>query len=444
MHNLAIALHKKGYHVTGSDDEIFEPSLGRLRSYGLLPGQWGWFPEKISKEIDCIILGMHAREDNPEIRKAKELNIRICSFPEFLYEQTRNKKRIVIAGSHGKTTITSMVMHVLQENGIRFDYMVGSILGGFETMVELDDSNQIAIFEGDEYLSSALDKRPKFHLYQPHISLISGIAWDHINVFPTFEDYMEQFRILGRLTSEALIYYEKDPAVKGIALENESRIALYPYNEVVSCANGNMTMVTFRDLAVSLRIIGRHNIQNLTGAMQVCNLLGITEAEFLKSMTGFSGAAKRQELIADSKNCAVYLDFAHAPSKVKATVEAFREQFPDRKLTACLELHTFSSLNANYLPQYFQSLDKADSAIVFYDPEVVAHKRLPEIRPEHVLNAFGKENLIVINDRTRVEPELLKQKKKNQVLLIMTSGNFSGLNLRQMALNYVEACSKTS
>jgi len=444
MHNLAIALHKKGNQVTGSDDEIFEPSRSRLDSYGLLPEKWGWDPGKITDKIECVILGMHARDDNPELIKAREMKIKIYSFPEFLYEQTRNKKRIVIAGSHGKTTITSMIMHSLRANKFKFDYMVGSVLEGFDTMVELDDSNEIAVFEGDEYLTSALDKRPKFHLYQPHISLISGIAWDHINVFPTLNEYIEQFRIFAGLSSEALVYYEEDPLVTAIAEENRNRLDLYPYREMISCVNDQMSMVTFKNLSVSLNIFGRHNMQNLAGAMQVCKLLGIPETDFLRSMNGFTGAARRQELLAENEHCKVYLDFAHAPSKVKATTEAFKEQFPDKQLFACLELHTFSSLNANYLPQYFQSLDKSDHAIVFFNPEVVAHKRLPEISPEQVRNAFGKKNLKVINDRNQVESELLKQKQKNQVLLIMTSGDFSGLNLRQLAENYALACSKTS
>ena len=354
MHNLAIALHKKGYKITDSNDEIFEPSRSRLDKYALLPPEWGWFPEKLNNDLDAVILGMHAREDNPELLRAKELGLKIYSFPEFLYEQTKNKKRVVIAGSHGKTTVTSMIMHALLVNGLKFDYMVGSNLVGFDTMVELDNSNEIAIFEGDEYLTSPIDKRPKFHLYQPHISLITGIAWDHMNVFPTFENYKEQFRIFAGMTSEAIIYYEGDTYVKAITEKLRKRVSVHPYNELNSCTNDKMTMVIFNNLVVNLSIFGRHNMQNLAGAMQVCKLLGVSEHDFLSSMTCFRGAARRQELLAGNDDYEVYLDFAHAPSKVKATVEAFREQFPDKKLITCLELHTFSSLNRDFLPQYSQ------------------------------------------------------------------------------------------
>ncbi len=437
MHNLAIALHVKGNHITGSDDEIFEPSRSRLDSYELLPERWGWFPDKITPLIDAVILGMHARDDNPELKRARKLGIKIYSFPEYLYEQTKEKKRIVIAGSHGKTTITSMIMHALRENGLKFDYMVGSVLDGFDTMVEIDDANEIAIFEGDEYLTSSIDKRPKFHLYHPHISLISGIAWDHINVFPTFEIYKEQFQILARLTSEALVYFEEDFILHEIADENEKRLKLFPYRNAVSGITGKMTTVSYKNLKVSLNIFGRHNMQNLAGAMQVCKLLGVNETDFLISMTSFKGAARRQELLAGNKNREVYLDFAHAPSKVKATVEAFREQFPDKQLVVCLELHTFSSLNLEFIPQYKHCLDKADKAIVFFNPEEVAHKNLPEILPDQILKAFGNKDLRIIYDRDKIESELMKEKQDNQVLLIMTSGNFSGLDMTKFAEKFL-------
>jgi UDP-N-acetylmuramate: L-alanyl-gamma-D-glutamyl-meso-diaminopimelate ligase len=439
MHNLAIALHKKGYTITGSDDTFFEPSRSRLDIYGLLPKEWGWFPDKIFPDLDAVIIGMHALEDNPELIRAKELGVKIYSFPEFLYEQTKNKKRFVIAGSHGKTTVTSMIMHALRENRKKFDYMVGSNIEGFDTMVELDKSNEIAIFEGDEYLTSPIDKRPKFHLYHPHIGLITGIAWDHMNVFPTFENYKEQFRIFAGMTSEILIYFEGDTCVKEIAEHHKQRISVYPYNEVISCTNGKMSMVTFENMAVSLSVFGRHNMQNLAGAMQVCKLLGVSEREFLFSMTNFRGAARRQELLAGNKNHEVYLDFAHAPSKVKATVDAFKEQFPGKPLIICLELHTFSSLNQDFLPQYYSSLDKADKAIVFYDPEVVTHKKLPFIHPETVLTAFGRKDLLVISDKTQIEPALMIEKTKNCILLIMTSGNFSGIDLHSLAERYIKS-----
>jgi UDP-N-acetylmuramate: L-alanyl-gamma-D-glutamyl-meso-diaminopimelate ligase len=433
MHNLAIALHKKGYTITGSDDEIFEPSLSRLSKHNLLPQKWGWDPSLVTPGIDAIILGMHARGDNPELIRARELNLKIYSFPEYLYEQTKNKTRIVIAGSHGKTTVTSMIMHALRENGQQFDYMVGSVLEGFDTMVELNDNNKIAIFEGDEYLTSPIDLRPKFHLYKPHISLITGIAWDHMNVFPTFEYYLEQFDIFASMTSGSLVYFGGDAFANQIAEKNKERLIIYPYNEITSCITENYSLVVHENTAVSLNIFGRHNMQNLTGAMQICKLLGVNEKDFLVSMTTFKGAARRQELLAKSRKRMVYLDFAHAPSKVSATVQAFREQFREKKLIACLELHTYSSLNTAFLPQYRASMDLADTAIVFYNPEVLKHKKLPVFSPEIVMQAFQRKDLIVLQEPALVEQKLLELSEDNSVFLIMTSGDFSGLNLKTLA-----------
>ncbi len=433
MHNLAIALQKKGYTITGSDDEIFEPSLSRLKKYNLLPKQWGWDPSRISPETDAIILGMHAKEDNPELVKARALNLKIYSFPEYLYEQTKNKTRIVIAGSHGKTTVTSMIMHALRENGKQFDYMVGSVLEGFDTMVELDDDNEIAIFEGDEYLTSPIDLRPKFHLYKPHISLITGIAWDHMNVFPTFENYLEQFDVFASMTSDSLVYFGGDKHLLRIADKNKERLSVIPYTQLTSCSAGDQSLVVLGNTAVTLSIFGQHNMQNLAGALEVCKLLGLTEKDFLVSMAGFKGAARRQEVLSKKGDCSVFLDFAHAPSKVSATVQAFREQYKDKKLVACLELHTFSSLNTAFLPQYKSCLDQADTAIVYYNTEVVRHKKLPEFPPELVKSAFQRQDLIVLREPVIVEQMLLNLPKENTVFLIMTSGNFSGLNLKSLA-----------
>ncbi len=433
MHNLAIALYKKGYIITGSDDEIFEPSLSRLQKYNLLPKQWGWDPSNITTELDAVILGMHAKEDNPELIKAREFKLKIYSFPEYLYEQTKNKTRIVIAGSHGKTTVTSMIMHALRANGMQFDYMVGSVLEGFDTMVELNDNNKIAIFEGDEYLTSPIDLRPKFHLYKPHISLITGIAWDHMNVFPTFDNYLHQFEVFANMISGSLVYFGGDEHLNRIAVKQKGRLNLYPYTELASCIAEEQTLVVLGTTAISLNIFGRHNMQNLTGAMEICKLLGISEKKFLISMVSFRGAARRQEILAHKLNCSVYLDFAHAPSKVTATVQAFREQFKDKKLIACLELHTYSSLNTDFLPQYKSSLDLADTAIVFYDSEVVKHKKLPDFPPGLVLQAFQRNDLIVLQDSSAVEQLLVNLPAENSIFLIMTSGNFSGLNLKNIA-----------
>jgi UDP-N-acetylmuramate: L-alanyl-gamma-D-glutamyl-meso-diaminopimelate ligase len=437
MHNLAIALFKQGHLVTGSDDEIFEPAKSRLEKYGLLPSLTGWNPQIITPELDAVILGMHAQNSNPELIRAKESGIHVYSFPEYLFEQTKNKKRIVIAGSHGKTTVTSMIMHVLKDQGLTFDYMVGSIIDGFDTMVELSEDNKIAVFEGDEYLTSPIDPRPKFHLYKPHISLITGIAWDHMNVFPDVDKYVEQFRIFAGMTSESLIYFNGDPLLADIAENEKERIELFPYDEILSCADGKKSLIEYKNMAASLEIFGRHNMQNLAGAMRVCTLIGINEKDFLFSITSFKGAAKRQEHIAGNENHDVYLDFAHAPSKVKATVEAFRQQFPNRKLIACLELHTFSSLNTAFLPQYKESLKLAHTGIVFYDPQVVRHKKLPAIEPASIREAFERNDLIVLTNREHLETEIMNQRAESTLLLIMTSGNFSGIDIRSLAERYI-------
>ncbi len=434
MHNLAIALHKKGYTVTGSDDEVFEPSKSRLEKHGLLPPEWGWHPEKITKSLDAVILGMHAREDNPELEQARKLGVKIYSFPEYLFEQTRNKKRVVIAGSHGKTTITSMVMHALRENGIKFDYMVGSQLEGFETMVNLEEGNDIAVFEGDEYLSSPLDPRPKFIHYKADIALISGIAWDHMNVFPAYETYLDQFTLLTRTINKngTLIYNEPDEDTRNIANAAPVGIHRIPYQAVDYVIDGGQTTVHADGQKMKLSIFGRHNMENLAGAMKVCSLLGLKKQDFLSSMTTFKGAKKRQELLADNGKTKVYLDFAHAPSKVKATVEAFREMFPDKKLTACLEIHTFSSLNKAFLPQYKGTMDPADEAALFYNPEVVAHKKMEPLTPEFIRQSFDLPSLKIFDHGDDLKEYLNLVVKEEGIVLLMSSGNFSGLDLKEM------------
>ncbi len=433
MHNLAIALHKKGYTVTGSDDEIFEPSKSRLAAHGLLPAEWGWHPEKIDKSVSAVILGMHALKDNPELKKARKLGIKIYSFPEYLYEQTKKKKRVVIAGSHGKTTITSMVMHALRENGIRFDYMVGSQLEGFDTMVNLEEENGIAVFEGDEYLSSPLDKRPKFLHYKANIALISGIAWDHMNVFPEYKTYLKQFMLLTRKMNDTgtVIYNETDEEARKIANTAPGGIHRIPYHAVNYTVEENGLTVHEEGKKVSLSIFGRHNMENLAGAMKICGLLGVKKQDFLMSMTSFKGAKKRQELLSDNGRTKIYLDFAHAPSKVKATVEAFREMFPDKKLTACLEIHTYSSLNKNFLPQYKGSLDKADEAALFYNPEVVAHKKMEPLSSEFIRESFDLQRLKVIDNKEELEEYITEKSRDEGILLLMSSGNFSGIDLQK-------------
>jgi UDP-N-acetylmuramate: L-alanyl-gamma-D-glutamyl-meso-diaminopimelate ligase len=429
MHNLAIALHLKGYNVSGSDDEIFEPSRTRLEKYGLLPENYGWFPERIKPELDAVIVGMHARSDNPELHRARKENIKIFSFPEYLYEQTKNKKRVVIAGSHGKTTITSMIMHVLKESGKKFDYMVGSRLEGFEAMVGLSEESEIAIFEGDEYLTSPLDKRPKFLHYHADIGLISGIAWDHMNVFPDFDIYVDQFAMFIRSINKngALIYNQDDKETNKLVKKEFCSPIKEPYKAMEYSVDENGTTIKFESEAYTLKIFGLHNMENMAGALKVSQLLGINQKQFLHAMKSFKGAGKRQELLAKNEKTSVYLDFAHAPSKVRATVSAFKERFPGKKLMAVLEIHTFSSLNKDFLPQYKGSLDKADEVLVFYSPEVVKHKKLEAISPEFVKACFGNTKLKVITSKEELKDLIQEKSGKEGVLLLMSSGNFGGI-----------------
>jgi len=432
MHNLAITLKQKGYRVTGSDDEIFEPSKSRLEQHGLLPDGFGWDTNRITSDLDAVILGMHAREDNPELGKARELGIKIYSYPEFLYEQTKNKTRVVIGGSHGKTTITSMIMHVLKENNVDFDYMVGAQIEGFETMVRLSESAKIAVFEGDEYLSSPIDRRPKFHLYQPQIGLLSGIAWDHINVFPTFNNYVEQFREFARLMPDDghLIYFDGDENLRKIAGENASRLKVTGYNEhAADVKNGETRLITADGEHVRLTVFGRHNLQNISGAHIICQQLGVLDEDFYRTISTFSGAARRLEKLAETNSMTIFRDFAHSPSKLKATVEAVKQQFPDRKLTAVMELHTFSSLKKEFLPLYKDSMEKADEAFVYFSPHTIEHKKLEPIKTDQVEQAFGHDNLQVFTDSDALFSVLEDLPHTNQNLLLMSSGTFSGKDL---------------
>ena len=435
MHNLAIALQKKGYEVSGSDDEIFDPSRSRLTRYGLLPKEQGWHPDRIIPDLDTVILGMHAREDNPELEKARDLGLKIQSFPEFLFEQTMGKTRVVIGGSHGKTTITSMIMHVLRFHDLSFDYMVGSIVDGFETMVGLSDTSEIAVFEGDEYLSSALDRRPKFHLYKPHVSLISGIAWDHMNVFPTYENYLEQFRIFIEKTEVggSLIYFMDDPEVSRLVESSKRLLNYIPYREHSHAVEDGKTCLVNENMVYPVSVFGRHNMQNINAAKRVCEILGINDEMFYTAIQSFTGAGKRMQLLGKNDHTSVYLDFAHAPSKVGATTSAVKEQHPERWLTAVLELHTFSSLNADFLPQYEATMLAADKAIVYFNPQTVAHKKLPEISFEQVKSAFNQPDLWIYNDAVKLVNDLLNSEWKGSNLLIMTSGNFDGQDLQGLA-----------
>ncbi|HPB13513.1 MAG: peptidoglycan synthetase [Bacteroidales bacterium] len=435
MHNLAIALLRKGYEITGSDDEIFEPSRSRLAARGLLPEAYGWHPEKINRDIDIVILGMHARADNPELAKAAELGLKIMSFPEFLLEQTRNKKRIVVAGSHGKTTTTAMIMHVMKTLGIRFDYMVGSSIEGYETMVSLSDDSEFAVLEGDEYLSSPIDRRPKFHLYMPDIAVLNGIAWDHMNVFPTFENYVEQFRIFADKISPGgtLVYFEDDPEVKKIAGSARDDIKKIPYRVHGHFRNKTGFYAAGISRTVKLQFFGRHNMQNFSAAMEACLAAGISSDSFYDAIGSFSGTSGRLQLIRENEKGTFYYDFAHSPSKVKATVEAVAERYPDRNIVACFELHTFSSLNKNFLPFYKGSLEKASRAIVYFNPGQFEQKRLEPFSPNTVKEGFGGNNLTVFNNSSGLMDHIKNIKLKSPVWLFMSSGDFGGCNLKMLA-----------
>ncbi len=441
MHNLAIALHLKGYQVSGSDDEIFDPASGRLDSYGLLPPEFGWFPSKLDQSIDSVILGMHARGDNPELAKAKELGLKIYSYPEFLYEQSKDKLRVVIGGSHGKTTITAMVLHVLHQCNVDTDYMVGAKLEGFDVMVRLTEKAGVMVFEGDEYLTSALDPRPKFHLYKPDIALVSGIAWDHINVFPTFENYIEQFRIFMMMVpdSGALIYCAEDPEVQEVAAGIPGKMKKLPYGVPGHIVAGGNTVLKTAEGDIALKVFGRHNLMNMEGARLVCNQLNISNADFYKSISGFKGASNRLELIAEKRGFNAYRDFAHAPSKLKATIQAVKEQFPSRKLFACFELHTYSSLNKNFLNQYAGSMDKADVAVVYFSPHALGIKKLPMLSADDIKEGFARQGLLVFSETSELQEFLRTQSWDNSNLLMMSSGNFDGINVKEFANGLVNS-----
>lgn len=436
MHNLAMAMHEKGYRVTGSDDEIFEPSKTRLKNLGLLPEKEGWFPEKINSELDAVILGMHARADNPELLKAKELGLKIFSYPEYIYEQTKNKTRVVVGGSHGKTTITAMILHVLNFHKIDCDYMVGAQLAGFDTMVKLSKEAKIAVIEGDEYLSSPIDRRPKFHLYKPDIAILSGIAWDHINVFPTFDNYVDQFSVFVNMISEngVLVYCENDVGVKKVAEETQNNIRKIPYSiPEHKIENGITTLVPRHSPPVPLEVFGNHNLMNLNGARLVCNQLGVTDEQFYEAIQSFKGASNRLELLFKNDSTTIFRDFAHSPSKLKATTAAVKEQYPNRRLIACMELHTFSSLNENFLAEYNGAMDKADVAIVYYNPHTIEHKKLKHITEEQVKNAFARNDLQVFTNSDELMNTLKNQDFRNTNLLLMSSGNYDGVDVKNIA-----------
>ena len=434
MHNLALALHHKGMQVTGSDDTIFEPSKSRLNAAGLLPTSFGWFSEKITKNLDAVVLGMHAKQDNPELLKAQELGLKIYSYPEFLYEQSKHKTRVVIGGSHGKTTITAMILHVLNYHDIEVDYMVGAQLEGFDVMVKLTDDADFMVLEGDEYLSSPIDRRPKFHLYQPNIALLSGIAWDHINVFPTFENYLDQFKIFvdSITVGGSISYNTEDPHVKSIVEDSENQIRKFPYQTPEHTIEEGVTYLDTKEGPLPLEVFGAHNLNNLAGSKWICQQMGVDQDDFYEAISSFSGASKRLEKVAENTSCVVYKDFAHSPSKVKATTEAVKSQYPNRPLVACLELHTYSSLNTTFLEQYKGTLDAADTAVVFYSPQAVEIKKLDSVSETQIETAFEREDLIVFTDPTRFKNYITSLEFAQKTVLLMSSGSYGNLDFETL------------
>jgi UDP-N-acetylmuramate: L-alanyl-gamma-D-glutamyl-meso-diaminopimelate ligase len=431
MHNLAIELHRKGYVITGSDDEIYEPSRSRLANFNILPEVMGWFPEKITADLDAVILGMHARQDNPELKRAQELGVKVYSYPEYIFEQSKDMQRVVIAGSHGKTTITSMILHVLHANNRVFNYLVGAQIEGFDYMVKLSEEAPLIVIEGDEYFTSPLDSTPKFMHYQPHIALISGIAWDHFNVFPTWEAYVKQFELLADSLPKAgtIIYDESDDMLNVIGQKERSDVISLPYLAHPYRVDHGKTVLLNEGTEVPVLVFGEHNMKNINGAKSVCERLGITDAQFYSAIQTFKGASKRLELLGSNDTVKVFRDFAHAPSKVEATAMAVKEQFPDKKLVACAELHTFSSLNKTFLKQYKRKLNAADVAIVYYNPLTLEHKRLEPISEDDVRAAFKREDLHVFTKSEDLQAFLLAQSWQDANLLLMSSGTFGDLDL---------------
>ncbi len=434
MHNLAIALHQTGYQITGSDDEIYDPAKSRLQKYGLLPDQIGWFPDKITPQTDAVILGMHARKNNPELLKAKELGLKVYSYPEYIYEYSKHKQRIVIAGSHGKTTTTAMIMHVLNYYGKKFDYLLGAYLEGFETTVRLSEDAPTILIEGDEYTTSPLDLTPKFLHYQHHIALITGIAWDHINVYPSFDEYLKQFENLANssIKGTTLVYCEEDNLAMTVSeMVADEDVTRIKYGTHPHKIKAGITYLKTEFGEIALQVFGEHNMQNLNGAKAICKKLGITDAMFYEAISSFMGASKRLERIAETNKMLIFKDFAHAPSKVRATVQSVKQQFPDRKLIACAELHTFSSLNKNFLTHYKNALQKADVPVVYFNPQTIEHKQLTPISEQDVKQAFVSPNLQVFTDSMAFREFVLAQVEPNTNVLLMSSGTFDGIDYQE-------------
>ncbi|WKN31743.1 Mur ligase family protein [Porifericola rhodea] len=439
MHDLALHLAKKGIVVSGSDDEIYDPAKSALEAQGILPEQFGWFPEKITEDLDAIVLGMHARPDNPELKKAQEMGLKVYSYPEYIYEQSKDKQRIVIAGSHGKTTITSIILHVLQHLGREFDYVLGARTATVDGLVSLSDA-PIIVIEGDEYLTSPLDLSPKCLKYQHHIGLISGIAWDHYNVFPTLDDYVRQFELFADASPKAgsLVYCEEDDLATMIGRKERADVNRIEYKAHPHKVKDGVTYLKTDDGELAIQLFGYHNMQNISGALEVCMRIGVQKSDFYQAIPSFTGASKRLELIASDETTSVYKDFAHAPSKLQATTKAVKQQYPKRELVACMELHTFSSLNKEFIGQYQDTLSDADLGVVYHNPEVSRHKKLEPLTDELIQEAFNRKDIKVFTDSQSLQEFLLSQKWNNKNLLLMSSGNYGGLDLNAFGQSIIE------
>lgn len=436
MHNLALELHHNGHHITGSDDEIYNPSRSRLAEAGLLPDKMGWDEGRITEDIEAIILGMHARPDNPELAKAQKMNLPIYSFPSYIYELSKEKKRVVVAGSHGKTTTTAMIMHALRSNSVNFDYMVGAQIPGYERMVRLSDA-PIIVLEGDEYLSSPIDRRPKFIHFRPHIAIITGIAWDHINVFPTYQSYVDQFNQLLEVAESgaSIIWYDPDEDLQKLTAQGRANLHYVPYRAFTAKVENGVSYLQTPTGNVPLQVFGQHNLANFSAAYHACRQLGLTDEQFFTAIQSFKAAGKRLEVLCQNDSCIAWIDYAHAPSKAKATIEAVKTQYPDRQLVACLELHTFSSLNKDFHPHYKGTMDAADKAIVFFSEHTLKMKRLPPFSPSDLRDAFQHPDLEVFTERALLENRLQQLEWKDRNLLLMSSGTFDGMNAAEFAEN---------
>ena len=437
MHNLAITLKQLGYEVSGSDDKIYDPSKSRLEKYNLLPENLGWFPELIDKEIDFIVLGMHAKKDNPELLKALDLDCKIYSYPELIFEFSKSKTRITIGGSHGKTTVSSMILHVLDFYDIKVDYLLGAQIEGFENMVHITDDNEFILIEGDEYLSSPIDNSPKFHKYNSNIAVITGIAWDHINVFPSFENYISQFeKFIETITDGGvLVFNELDELVLDIVNKSEKTIRKIGYGKPNFEIVDGVTYVKTSEGDVPLKVFGDHNLSNLSAAKQICALMGVFDDEFFAAIASFKGASKRLETIYRDNNKIIIKDFAHSPSKLKATIDAVKNQFSNKNIIAVYELHTYSSFNQKFIKEYLNSMSSADKKIVYYDDEVLKIRSEFKINEKIIKDSFGSDDLIVISKKSMLEQSISKINLYNTVLLMMSSGNFSSIDMLSVVKN---------